>query len=45
MDRFMNNKTELATMASPVVAVIANLYMAEFEEQAITTAPYKSKIW
>ena len=32
-------------MGSPVSAVIANLYMEEFEEQAITTASYKPKIW
>ena len=32
-------------MGSPVSAVIANLYMEEFEEQAIATATYKPKIW
>ena len=31
-------------MGSPVSTVIANLYM-EFEEQAITAAPYEPKIW
>ena len=34
-----------AAMGSPVSAVIANLYMEEFEEQAIATATYKPKIW
>ena len=33
-----------AAMGSPVSAVIANLYMEEFEEQAIT-ARCKPKIW
>ena len=32
-------------MGSPVSAVIANLYMEEFEEWAIATATYKPKIW
>ena len=32
-------------MRSPVSAVIANLYMEAFEEQAIESAPYKPKIW
>ena len=36
---------EGATMGSPVSAVIANLYMEAFEEQAIESAPYKPKIW
>jgi len=34
-----------AAMGSPVSAVIANLCMEEFEEQAIATATYKPKIW
>ena len=34
-----------AAMGSPVSAVIANLYMKEFEERAIATATYKPKIW
>ena len=34
-----------AAMGSPVSAVIANLHMEEFEEQAIATAAYKPKIW
>ena len=32
-------------MGSPVSAVIANLYVEKFEEQAIATATYKPKIW
>ena len=32
-------------MGSPVSAVIANLYMESFEEQAITTSSYKPTIW
>ena len=32
-------------MGSPVSAVIANLYMKSFEEQAITTSSYKPTIW
>ena len=32
-------------MGSPVSAVIANLYMESFEEQAITTTSYKPRIW
>ena len=32
-------------MGSPVSAVIANLYMERFEEQAIATSPYKPRIW
>jgi len=36
---------EGAAMGSPVSAVIANLYMEVFEEQAIESAPYKPKIW
>ena len=32
-------------MGSPVSAVIANLYMEEFEERAIAAATYKPKIW
>ena len=31
-------------MGSPVSAVIANLYMKSFEEQAIATSPYKPRI-
>jgi len=34
-----------AAMVRPVSAVIVNLYMEEFEEQAIATATYKPKIW
>jgi len=32
-------------MGSPVFAVIANLYMEEFEEGGKATATYKPKIW
>ena len=32
-------------MGSPVSAVIANIYMEEFEEQAITNVTCKPKIW
>ena len=32
-------------MGSPVSAVIANLYMENFEEQAITTSSYEPRIW
>ncbi|KAL9978901.1 hypothetical protein ACROYT_G016485 [Oculina patagonica] len=32
-------------MGSPVSAVIANLYMESFEEQAIASSSYKPKIW
>ncbi|XP_078377337.1 uncharacterized protein LOC144660252 [Oculina patagonica] len=36
---------EGAAMGSPVSAVVANLYMESFEEQAITSSSYKPKIW
>ena len=36
---------EGAAMGSPVSAVIANLYMESFEEQAIATSPYNPRIW
>ena len=32
-------------LGSPVSAVIANLYMESFEEQAIATSPYKPRVW
>ena len=38
-------KKDGAAMGSPVSAVIANLYMEEFEERAIATTTYKPKIW
>ena len=41
----MNSKTELLYMGSPLSAVIANIYIEEFEEQAIAKATYKPKIW
>ena len=34
-----------ANVGSLFSAVIANLYMEEFEEQAITTSPCKPEIW
>ena len=34
-----------AAVGSPVSAVIANIYMEEFEEQAVTNATCKPKIW
>ena len=34
-----------AAMGSPVSAVIANLYMESFEEQAIITSSYEPRIW
>ena len=34
-----------AAMGCPVSAVIANLYMESFEEQAITTSSYEPRIW
>ena len=36
---------EGAVMGSPVSAVIANLYMESFEEQAIASSSHKPKIW
>ena len=36
---------EGAAMGSPVSAVIANLYMEDFEEQALISAPCMPKIW
>ena len=36
---------EGAAMGSPVSAVIANLYMESFEEQAIASSSHKPKIW
>ncbi|KAL9954306.1 hypothetical protein ACROYT_G041825 [Oculina patagonica] len=36
---------EGAAMGSPVSAVVANLYMESFQEQAITSSSCKPKIW
>ena len=36
---------EGSTMGSPVSAVIANLYMESFQQQAIRTSSYKPRIW
>ncbi|XP_078370337.1 uncharacterized protein LOC144654108 [Oculina patagonica] len=36
---------EGAAMGSPVSAVVANLYMESFEEQAINSSSYKPTIW
>ena len=36
---------EGAAMGSPVSAVIANLYMEDFEEQTLTSTPCMPKIW
>ena len=41
----MYKQQEGAAMESPVSAVIANLYMESFKEQAIATSPYKPRIW
>lgn len=32
-------------MGSPVSAVIANLSLESFKEQAVTSSPYKLRIW
>ena len=45
MDQFTNRKRVHAGMGNPVSAVIANLYMESFEEQAITTSSHKPRIW
>ncbi|XP_073234548.1 uncharacterized protein [Porites lutea] len=34
-----------AAMGSPVFAVIANLYMEDFEEQSLSSVPTAPKIW
>ena len=44
-NRSIYEQREGAAMGSPVSAVIGNLYMESFEEQAITTSPYKPRIW
>jgi len=44
-NRSIYEQREDKAMGSPVSAVIANLYMESFEEQAIATSPYKRRIW
>ena len=46
-NRSIFEQLEGAAMGSPVSAVIANLYMESFEQQAITTctSAYKPRIW
>ena len=41
----INEQQDGAAMGSPVSVVIAAIYMEEFEEQAITNATCKPKIW
>ena len=47
LERYRGSRTtrDGAVMGCPVSVVIANLYMEIFEEQAIDSAPYKSRIW
>ena len=44
-DGLIYEQQEGAAMGSPVSAVIANLYMEDFEEQALTSTPCMPKIW
>ncbi|XP_068707805.1 uncharacterized protein [Montipora foliosa] len=44
-NRSIYEQLEGAATGSPVSAVIANLYMESFEQQAITTSAYKPRIW
>ena len=39
------DQQEGAAMGSPVSGVIVTLYVEEFEEQALESAPYTPKIW
>ena len=41
----INEQTEGTAMRSPVSAVIANLNMKSFEEQVVTSSPYKHGTW
>ena len=44
-DGLIYEQQEGAAMGSPVSAIITNLYMADFEEQALTSTPCMPKIW
>jgi len=44
-DGLIYEQQDVATMGSPVSAVIANLYTEYFEEQALQSAPCITKIW
>ena len=44
-DGLIYEQQEGAAMGSPVSAVIANLYMEDFEEQTLTSTPCMPKIW
>jgi len=44
-NRSIYEQQDGAAMGSPVSAVIANLYMEEFDDQAITTVNCKPKTW
>ena len=39
------DQQEGAAVGSPVSAVIVTLYVEEFEEQALVSAPYAPTIW
>ena len=43
--KLIYKQLEGAAMGSPVSAVIANLYMESFRQQAITTSFHKPSIW
>ena len=44
-NKLIYEQLEGTAMGSPVSAVIGNLYMESFRQQAITTSSYKSSIW
>ena len=44
-DRSIYEPQERASMGNPVSAVKANLYVEDFEEQALASASCTSKIW